>query len=299
VRGVLPAAVALAALAPFVMYACDGEVGNPAAPAPVYTPTVEASTAVDAAEAAPPRPLVTLGARVQDLTTSAPIPNVIVVVEVGGLNQPNPAGIGPDGGPVATLTWNPYYQYAALTDDAGAISLQVPGGSVGLHAFAADYLEGLGGPWDAGPEAGSIPLRFFADAGALLGPVVHGLTPTPLVLAPGQPITFTVEVDNPGMGRLSSEVILVEPTSHQAWGLAAPSAVLPGNPSPPGIYTRIVPAPSIPGVYRYDVVAASFGSSVSSNRATALVTVTADGGPPGKSDASAFPDTGGLPDGRH
>jgi hypothetical protein len=147
VRRVLSAAIALAACAPLVVNACDGQEGNPAAPMPSPSPT--SSTGDDAAgddategppDAKEAGPMVTLGAVVQDLTTSAPIPNVLVVVEVGGLNQPNPAGIGPDGGAVATVAWDPFFQYGALTNDAGAASLSVPGGTVGLHAFADGYL---------------------------------------------------------------------------------------------------------------------------------------------------------------
>jgi hypothetical protein len=283
--------------------ACGGEAGAPAAPEPAVQPGADATVSdarVDVQQA-PPAHLVTLGAVVQDLTDAAPIPNVLVVVEVGGLNQANPAGIGPDGAAVATVAWNPFYQYGGLTDDAGRISIEVPAGAVGLHAFADGYLEGSGGPWDAGPDAGSIPLRFLGalpEAGAPLRPRVHGLTADPLFVAPGAPILFTVVVDSPQTGSLSDQVLLVGPATSQAWALAAPSPAEPGAAYPPGIYSRIIPAPGAVGSYTYDLVAASIGLTTS-DRASVVVTVTPNGNVPLVDSGIAGPSDGGLPDGRH
>jgi hypothetical protein len=302
------ALLALALLAEAVVFfatACGGQSGSAAAPGPTYDPgpsTMPDATVNDARTdvSVAPAPLVALGASVNDLTSHAPIANVLVVVEVGGLDQPNPAAVGPDGGPIATVAWNPLFQYGALTDDAGLIRVDVSGGPVGLHAFANGYLEGTGGPWDAGPDAGSIPLRFLGalpEGGADRRPQVHGLTADPPYAAPGAPVLFTVVVDAPSFGELTDEVLLVLPATHQAWALASPAPAAPGGAYPPGIYSRIVTAPDAPGTYTFDLVAAANGGAAS-DRLQTVLTVNADGTVPLADSGVPGPRDGGLPDGR-
>src|ERR1700722_2763960 len=106
----------------------NGESGLPGAPYALAVEAIEAGIA-DVPRPSPPPPTVALAGKVEELGSDAGMRGAVVIVEVGGVDQPNPAGLGPDGAVVASLAVDPFILAGALTDDTGAFSLPVPAGT--------------------------------------------------------------------------------------------------------------------------------------------------------------------------
>lgn len=286
---------------------CGGQTGAPAAPTAISSSSFDATTAGVEAAAPPPAPALLRGVV---LAADAGVPGAVLVVEVGGLDRPAPAGLAADGGLAATIDVDPFIRYAGLTDDAGAFSLTVPVGEIGLHVFSAGRAEqrlvALAVPSldAAAPEVqvGLAPLP-RADGGGGLLPTVTELTASSAVVGPLAPVTFAVKVAaGAASDPLSGDIFLVQPAIGWAGALAPPSPAVPGGPHPDGVYSLLVEAPAAPGDYTYVVVAASM-RRVPGLPASVVVTVTPTGAP-SPPDASSPPDGafvadgGGLPDGR-
>ncbi len=264
------------AVAPF---AC-GNLGEPAfvgsGGGPAYTG--DFSPPADATEDEASPALVPLAGVVRDRETEAGLRFALVAIEIGGLDRANPASGQSDGARVPTLKIDPFYQYGATTDEAGAFSLDVPSEPVGVHVYKSGFFCGV-------PEAGAIlpgsgavfvepePLP-NSDAGPAR-PAISGFTATPSMLAPGEVITLSaiVEAADPETDPLSEQVLAVEPLSGWAGVFAPPEPGTPGGSYPNGIYSRLVPAPLAPGKYTFYLVAATL-SCVTSDLATQTVLVT-------------------------
>ena len=248
------------------LLSCDGQAGNPAEPRALSVLSLDATTA-DVEASAPPPPMVGIAGDVRAKGLALDIAGAIVIAEVGGLDQPNPSGLGPDGAVVATVEVDPFVRYGGVTNGAGVFAFSVPAGPVGLHTLAAAYIaedelvQAASSPDAAGPDIViSLSPAAQADGGGV-APTVTGLTASPSVASPLAPITFAVRVtagvaDDP----LSGDVFLVEPVTHWAGALAPPTPAVPGGRYPDGVYNRLVEAPSAPGVYTYTAVAASMAA---------------------------------------
>jgi hypothetical protein len=261
---------------PFV--GADGEVTPVAPPDPMEVTDAEEE------EASPV--LVPLAGVVRDPETDAGVPLAIVAIEVGGLDQTNPAAVGPDGGVVPTLKINPFYQFGTLTDDAGTFSLDVPDLPLGVHVYKAGFVCGV-------PEAGAThpgetavlvepqPLPVTNGGPGPAKPVISGFTLTPAVVAPGDTITMSarVEAADPDADPLSEQVLAVEPLTSWAGAFAPQEAGTEDGGFPNGIYGRLVPAPLTPGEYTFYLVATTRSCVVSELATqTVLVTLTGEAG---------------------
>ena len=250
--------------------------------------------------------------------SDAGLAHAIVVAELGGFVHEDASTDAP---PEATLAVDPFVRYATVTDDAGAFELRVPAGSVGLHTFKDGFLEdrrAIVAPSspDAAPTPTLVTLNVpSAEAGSPLvdGGVVRptatrlaiaseALVPVPVIVtAPSVPVTFSVAVA-PGASTdpLSGDIFLVQLDTEWAGAFAAPTPAIPGRAYPPGVYSRNIAAPSLPGVYTYSVVVAS-ESGVVAARASVALTVTPNGTvplPDASVDAPFYVEGGGLADGR-
>jgi hypothetical protein len=275
--------------APFAVgdLAC-GDLGEPAfasseggvvSPLPIFPPASDATEQ----DSGPPKVLLA-GAALDP--SGAPIV-ALVAIEVGGLNQENPGAVGPDGAVEPTLRIDPFYQYGARTDEAGAFSLEVPDEKLGIHVYASGFYCGMPDAGAIDPSSGARvvvrPQPLAAEDGGAppAQPTITGFTVTPAVIAPGGTLTMAAEVDaiNPEHDPLSEQVLAIEPISNWAGIFAPPTPNDPGKGSPNGVYSRLVLAPLAPGEYVYYLVAAT-EACVVSEAATAkvLVTPTGEGG---------------------
>jgi hypothetical protein len=201
-----------------------------------------------------------------DGDSKAPLVGSIVVVEVGGLYQPN----------ADTSKGNPFYRISAVTGPDGKFSVTVPGEPVGLHTFQDGYYYGVLGPFDVRdqPEGHTVAAKSLLPASQK--PTATGLTLTPSSVAAGANVTIAVDVakavapthDDP----LSEEIIAAEPTTNWATVLDPPSPGKQGTAFPDGHYSKTFAAPSAPGVYTYSLLVSSEGC-VTSDRVTATLTV--------------------------
>jgi hypothetical protein len=266
-------------------FAC-GDLGKPAFVGSDgdATPTEPSNPIVlDAAEEEASLVLVPLAGVVRDPDTDAALPLAVVAIELGGLDQTNPAAIGPDGGTVPTLMINPFYQYGTITDDAGAFSLEVPRGPVGVHVYKGGFFCGVAEASETRPGKTEVlvklePLPVAEGGSTPAKPVISGFTMSPPVVAPGDTIAMSarVEAADPEADPLSEQVVAVEPTSSWAGAFAPPEAGTQEGGFPNGIYGRLVPAPLTPGTYTFYLVAAT-RSCVVSDLATQTVLVTLTG----------------------
>jgi hypothetical protein len=289
-RAVVPATAAcVASLA--LLARCGGSTGTPAAP--YATSTLEYDAGAPAEASPPPPPNVTLAGRVTRGGSDASATPAIVVLEVGGLDQADPTGLGDGGDVVPTLDVDPFIRYAVLTNSAGDFLARVPEGAVGLHVFDANDLEARVLAQASAAHDGSAPLTRVSlmpldtEGGAVRRPTAK--TPTfssaegPKFLtyvAAAQAVAFAVLVAaGSAADPLSSDVLLVDPLIGFARALAPPTAALPGGPYPDGIYSLLLAAPAKPGVYTYSVLVASM-HGVTSEPASVVLTVTTTGGPP-------------------
>ncbi len=268
-----------------VSFAC-GDLGEPAfVGSDGAAPPVEVTSpfAFDASEEEAAPNLVSLAGRVRDPDTDAALPFALVAIEMGGLDQTNPAAASPDGAVTPTLVINPLYRYGAMTDDGGAFSLEVPDEPVGVHVYKSGFFCGVPDvgavtPGDASLLVRPDPLRLMDGGSEIAKPTIEGFTVTPSIAAPGEIVTMSarVEAADPATDPLSDQVVAVEPISSWAGVFAPPEPGTPDAGYPNGIYARLVPAPLVPGEYTFYLVAAT-RSCVVSEFATQTVLVTPTG----------------------
>jgi hypothetical protein len=247
------------------------------------------------AEGAAP-PLVPLRGTV--LTADGgPLSFALVAIEVGGLDQENPGNLGADGAIVPSVGIDPFYQYGAQASEKGVFTLDVPDENIGVHVYASGYYCGVpdGGALRAGSATVSVrpePLPEEDDGGPM-EPIITGFNVMPAVASPGETLTFAVNVEavDPASDPLSEQILAIEPVTHWA-GIFAPSE--PGSEEkgyPNGVYSRLVVAPTAPGLYVYYLVAATKACVVSRfAEVRVLVTPTGEGGLP-DADADSLGDS--------
>jgi hypothetical protein len=263
---------------------CGGQAGEPAAPTAAGT-VLDAAAPSDADATVPPPPHVPLRGTVH--AGDAGVSGALVVIETGGLDQPNPAALA-DGAVMATLLPNPFVRLGAVSDRDGAFSFSVPAGTVGLRVLAPGFLEltqtiETATTPDATPDATEAVATLLpegTEAGTGAPPQITGINAIPTLVAPGVGIEFAVQAmagtsDDP----LSEDVLLVAPSVGWAGALAPPTPAVPGGPYPDGVYNRVVSAPTIPGLYTFTAVVASLHRQTSL-QASVTITVTANGEPP-------------------
>lgn len=214
----------------------------------------------------PPGPPQTMSGVVIDGESKLPLAGSIVIVEVGGLYQPNED----------TSKGNPFYRFSAVTGLDGSFSVTVPGEPVGLHTFQNGYYYGVLGPFDVRdqPQGNTVAAKSLLPAAGK--PTAKNLTLSPSSVAPGAIVTIAVDVakavapmhDDP----LSEEIIAAEPTMNWAAVLDPPSPGKQGTAFPDGHYSKTFAAPSARGVYTYSLLVSSEGC-VTSDRVTATLTV--------------------------
>jgi hypothetical protein len=263
--------------------ACGSQAGQPAAPTASPGTVLDASSPSDADATLPPPPRVPFGGTVR--AGDAGVPQALVVIETGGLDQPNPAALGADGALMPTLLPNPFVRFGALSDTTGAFSFSVPAGTVGLRVLAPGFLEltqelETATSPDATGTAAVVTLVSEGSEAGMTPPLIVGLNAIPTLVAPGVGVEFAVKAmagtrDDP----LSEDVLLVAPSLGWAGALAPQTAAVPGGPYPDGLYNRVVSAPTTPGLYTFTAVVASIHRQTSL-QASITVTVTANGEPP-------------------
>ena len=215
---------------------------------------------------------VTLEGTVTDRDTSQPLAGSIVIVEVGGIYQPNPD----------PTQANPFYKISALVAADGTFSVDVPAGAVGLHTFQNGYYYGVLGIKDVGAKPTGNAVTVKALLPLDVKPTTKNLTLTPSTVAAGGQVSLSVEATHApragdagadaGADPLSEEIIAAETTTHWAAILKPPTPGQQGVESPDGIYTTTFAAPSTPGTYTYALVGSSEGC-ITSDRLTATLTV--------------------------
>jgi hypothetical protein len=210
---------------------------------------------------------VDLSGSVVDKDSNQPVAGSIVIVEVGGLYQPN----------ADTSKGNPFYRLSALVGPDGSFSVQVPSGMVGLHTFQNGYFYGVLGPVDVAAATAGVVVNPKTLLPMSHKPVATGFSVTPATIAPGGSVVLAVDVvkADPGGASadpLSEEIIAAETTTHWAGVLDPPTPGKQGIGFPDGRYTKTIAAPSAPGDYTYTLVVSSEGC-VTSDRVTATLTV--------------------------
>ncbi len=222
---------------------------------------------------------VSLSGKVFDKATGAPVPSALVAIELGGLDQPNPASIGADGSTVPTLKINPYYQLGSMTDDAGAFALKVPDEKIGVHVYARGYRCGEAVS-PAGGHAVVVKLEPVPDADGAppeSAPVIGYFSVYPQIVFPGQLMTMSAYVQATAGDPLSQQVLAIEPTSEWSGVFAPPTPGTQGVGYPNGTYARLTSPPAEPGLYTYYLVAATEACAVSvSGPVPVALTVTGD-----------------------
>jgi hypothetical protein len=144
---------------------------------------------------------------------------------------------------------SPYYVFGAMTDSQGKFTMKAREGVLGFHSFATGYNYTRSKIDDGGT---TTVLAMEANTKPERKPVTSGAKFDKTVVAPGAPLTFSVNAKS-GVGPqdpLSDELILVEPTESWAIELDPPSAGLKDN-FPDGVWTKTFPAPTKVGTYTY------------------------------------------------
>lgn len=174
----------------------------------------------------------------------------LVFVELCGLysENPNPA------------KGHPNYRYVTLADSAGNFQVDVPKGTVGLHTLLEGYTYGFTRVDDSAAFAVNV---VNAEAlGPRVPPTVNRFVVSKADAAPGEALTFSLDVQPAGTDPLSEEVLLAEPASGFARAFDPPSRGKPGRSYPGGTWTATIAAPQ-PGKYTYYAQATSEQCAVS------------------------------------
>jgi hypothetical protein len=277
-------ALAGVGIAPF---AC-GDLGEPAFEGPDGEPTGQPTSTTTMpttdAETDSTAPLVRLHGRVHGVARQPPF--ALVAIELGGLNQKNPAALGPGGEAEPTVKIDRLYAYGAATDETGAFSLLVPDEKIGVHVYANGFRCGV-------PEAGAIvpakevvsvtPISLTEGDGSAAPqkPTITDFTASPEVVMPGESVTLAAQVEaaDPEHDPLSEQVLGIEPATHWAGAFAPPSPGTSGKGYPNGLYGRLVIAPMETGEYVYYLVAATESCVVSEPaRVVVRVSISGEGG---------------------
>src|SRR5438445_2074207 len=128
--------------------------------------------------------MVMLQGKVIDKDTGDPLAGSIVVVEVGGLYQPN----------ADTSKGNPYYKISALAGLDGAFGVLVPSGMVGLHTFENGYYYGVLGPIDVAASPTGNVVKTKALLPLDRKPTALNLTLSPATVAALGSVTIGADV---------------------------------------------------------------------------------------------------------
>ncbi len=214
----------------------------------------------------------TVRGTVTDKDTAKPLGGTIVIVEVGGLYQPNPV----------PAEANPFYKISALAAADGTFSVDIPAGAASFHTFQNGYYYGVLGLKDVAtaPPVAEVKVKPLLPLD--VKPTAKNLVLTPATVAAGAQVAMSVDVTHApnaadagadaGTDPLSEEVIAAETTTNWATILKPPSFAQQGVSSPDGTYTTKFTAPSKPGTYTYSLLVSSEGC-ITSDRITATLTV--------------------------
>lgn len=183
-----------------------------------------------------------------------PLAGSLVFVELCGLYTENP---DPSKG-------HPNYRFGTIVNDDGTFTVDVPKGAAGIHTFLPGYRYGFMPIEDTG--AAGLVLRVEPLLPADQRPVVSDFKVTATSVAPGQEITFSVNVRAATpKDPLSEEVLLVEKTTSVARALDPPSRGVEGKAYPDGVWSTKLAAPTMPGTFTYHVGATTEGCIVGEN----------------------------------
>lgn len=214
----------------------------------------------------------TVHGTVLEKDTNKPLGGSIVIVEVGGLYQPNP---NPNEA-------NPFYKVSALAAADGTFSVDLPAGGAGFHTFQNGYYYGSLGVPDVAKAAALTTVLVKPLLPLDVKPTAKNLVLTPSTVSFGGQVKLTVDVahaqpagdagPDAGSDPLSEEIIAAETTTHWSTILKPPTPGTQGVFSPDGTYTTTFTAPTKPGTYTYSLVVSSEGC-ITSDRLTATLTV--------------------------
>lgn len=180
---------------------------------------------------------------VADMNTSEPLPNALLAFEKDGLSEPNPD----------PTQANPAYVWGTQADVQGRFDLELPCGTVGLHAFSVTHHCAVAAS-SVGDALRLVAPPLEANAAA---PALSNASLQPSTAAPGSPVTVQVTATAAAGDPLSDQVLAIAPELGLSLALGPPG-VLPSG-FADGLWKRTFQAPATPGTYTFQLAAASEG----------------------------------------